>query len=96
MDILTDVKQLMEPRILLIFSAEWCPPCKLLAPLLAFFEPKFPTIKFLKVDQEHELAEQFNITSIPTMVVLYGGREVRRISGSMNRIALEQWLNLSV
>jgi thioredoxin 1 len=47
--------------------ADWCGPCRMLAPILAQLEGEYPEVKFCKinVDDEPELAKSFNVTSIP-------------------------------
>ena len=47
--------------------ADWCGPCRMLAPILAKLEEEYPEVKFCKinVDNEPELAKSFNVTSIP-------------------------------
>ena len=47
--------------------ADWCGPCRMLAPILAELEEEYPEVKFCKinVDNEPELARTFNVTSIP-------------------------------
>ena len=47
--------------------ADWCGPCRMLAPVLAELESEYPEVKFCKinVDDEPELARAFNVTSIP-------------------------------
>ena len=47
--------------------ADWCVPCKMLAPVLAELEEEYPDVKFCKinVDSEPELAREFNVKSIP-------------------------------
>ena len=47
--------------------ADWCGPCRMLAPILASLEEEYPDVKFCKinVDDEPELAKSFNVSSIP-------------------------------
>ena len=47
--------------------ADWCGPCRMLAPVLSELEVEYPEVKFCKinVDNDRELAKQFNVTSIP-------------------------------
>ena len=47
--------------------ADWCGPCRMLAPILASLEVEYPDVKFCKinVDDEPELAKSFNVSSIP-------------------------------
>lgn len=54
------------------FSASWCAPCKMVAPVLKQLESEFPDVKFEVIDVEEDptQAEAFNIRTVPTVVVL--------------------------
>lgn len=68
------------------FYADWCGPCRLLAPLLDQMAAKFHgKVKVAKVnvDESPELAEQFHIEGIPTLLFVVGGQVVGRTSGLM-------------
>lgn len=66
--------------------ADWCGPCRAMAPVLGDFASNNPyDVKVFKVDVDVEqgLASQFNITSIPCMIVFKDGVEIGRIIGAM-------------
>ena len=69
--------------ILIDFYADWCGPCKMLAPTIeeiAAGAADFLVAK-INVDEAPELAERFSVMSIPTLVVLRGGEEIARAVG---------------
>ena len=77
------------------FWAEWCGPCKMIAPVLKDLARDYKDkIKIAKidVDAEGELAQQFNIVSIPTILVFSKGQVVKQQIGAAPRQALEKIL----
>ena len=77
------------------FWAEWCGPCKMIAPVLKDLARDYKDkIKIAKidVDAEGELAQQFNIVSIPTILVFSKGQVVKQQIGAVPRRALEKMI----
>jgi thioredoxin 1 len=77
------------------FWAEWCGPCKMIAPVLRDLARDYNgKIKIAKidVDAEGELAQQFNIVSIPTILVFNNGKVVKQQIGAVPRQALEKMI----
>ncbi len=68
---------------LLDFWADWCGPCKSLSPIIDEIAAENSKIKVCKIniDEEQELATQFNIMSIPTLLVIKGGKVVNQSVG---------------
>ena len=75
------------------FSATWCGPCKMFAPIFHESEKKYEgKVSFVTVDiDEHKaLAEQFGIEAVPTIVLLdANGKEVRRLVGAPDKATFE-------
>ena len=81
------------------FWAAWCGPCKMMAPSYAqaavALEPQVRLAK-LNTEQEQAIAAQFNIRSIPTLVIFKSGREIARKSGAMSVTDIVNWINASI
>lgn len=73
--------------VLIDFWASWCGPCRMLSPVVDEFAEENPDIKVGKVnvDEESDLAREFRIRTIPTLVVIKNGKEDARISGVISK-----------
>lgn len=72
------------------FYADWCGPCKMLAPLIEELAGELTDVKVGKVnvDENPDLAAEFGVMSIPTVVVLRDGEEVQRTVGFTSKAKL--------
>ena len=87
-----DFKKLInEDKILVDFFATWCGPCKMLSPVLEKVESD---IKVVKVDTDlfEDLAREYGVMSIPTLVLFSKGKEVKRNIGFLDKGRVEEFL----
>ena len=77
------------------FWADWCGPCKMMAPAFAQAARQRPRVQFVKVDTEAspKATAQYGIRGIPTMILFEGGGERARVSGAMAAAQLVGWID---
>ena len=76
--------------VLLDFWASWCAPCRMVVPIIEEIASERPDIKVgkINVDEQPELASEFGIMSIPTLVVMKNGKIVQQVSGARPKEAI--------
>jgi thioredoxin 2 len=77
------------------FWADWCGPCKMMAPAFAEAARSRPDVRFVKVDTDRaqDVAARHSIRGIPTLMLFAQGREKARTSGAMSSTQLLGWLD---
>lgn len=75
--------------------AEWCGPCKMMAPHFAQVAAQNSYVIFAKINTETSprLSQAFHVRSIPTLVLMNKTTEIARISGALRSTELQQWLD---
>ena len=70
--------------VLLDFWAAWCGPCRMVSPLIDEIAAENSAVKVgkINVDEQPELAAQFRVMSIPTLIVMQGGKESGKLIGA--------------
>jgi len=67
------------------FSATWCGPCQTFKPIMKEIASEGHSVQFIDIDQQGDLAQQYNVRSVPTIVIEQGGTEVNRLIGATSK-----------
>lgn len=88
-----EVLQAREP-VLIDFYADWCGPCKMLSPIIDEVAQENDDIKVVKVnvDESSDIALEYKVMSIPTLVVIKNGQEVARSIGVIDKSEIKNML----
>lgn len=80
------------------FSATWCNPCKMLAPVLENVSEEYNDVEFynIDVDENHSLAVEFGIVNIPALIVLKDGKASAKSVGFLPKEALKEFIDSAV
>ena len=96
----TDFQNQISSGVVLVdFHATWCGPCKTLAPVLDKVASEMEgkaVIGKLDIDTEEKTAAQFQITSVPTMILFKNGKEVDRLLGLKSVDSIKEFINSAV
>ena len=91
-------KELKSGVILVDFWAPWCGPCRMLGPVVEQLSEEMKTLKFGKVnvDEQPELSEKFEVSSIPTLLLFKNGKVIANRVGAATKETLKEWMNASL
>lgn len=74
------------------FTAEWCPPCKKVKPIVEEMKKEGYQFQMIDIDYEQSLVEKFSVKSIPTFILLEDGREIQRMTGAKTQNELKDFI----
>lgn len=82
-------------KTIFYFTADWCQPCKRTRPIVEDLNRERIDAKFqfIDVDSEFQLAQKFNVTSVPTFILFENEQEKNRIIGGKTRQELESFID---
>lgn len=91
---LEEFENLNDEYVLLDLYADWCGPCKMLAPFITEASEEITNVTFCKVnvDEEEKLAEMFGVQAIPTLIFLKNKQEIARKIGFVPKNELLSWI----
>ena len=82
---------LKKEKVLVDFNAKWCGPCRMLGPVLEQVSNEIENVSFVSIDTDdnHELAKEYGIMSIPCLIVFENGKETNRSIGLISKSEIE-------
>ncbi|NVD71000.1 thioredoxin [Duganella sp. BJB1802] len=86
-----ETEVLKAPGLVLVdFWADWCGPCKALAPILADLADEYPEVRIVKVnaDENRQVMEQHAVRGLPTLLLFSEGKECGRLLGTQSKTRL--------
>ncbi len=85
--------------VLVDFWAEWCGPCKSIAPALEEISEEMKsklTVAKINVDENPSISQQYNIRSIPALMIFNDGKKIAEIMGALPKSNLENWIKENI
>ena len=85
-------KELIKEKTLVDFYANWCGPCKMITPELERAESNVKVVK-VDVDEFEDLAKEYGVMSIPTLILFNEGKEMKRNIGFIDKERIEKFVD---
>ena len=85
-------KDLIKEKILVDFYANWCGPCKMISSELERVESSIKVVK-VDVDEFENIAKEYGVMSIPTLILFDEGKELKRNIGFIDKERIEKFIN---
>ena len=81
-------------KVVVDFFATWCGPCKMLGPVFEKVSDEVNDVKFVKldVDKFNDIARQYGVMSVPTLILFENGKEVKKEIGFMSEDKLKEFI----
>lgn len=86
-----DFNEIIKEKVLVDFYADWCGPCKMLAPVLESVTNDIKVVK-VNVDKHNDLAREYGVMSIPCLILFDGCKEIKRNVGFMPESKLKEFI----
>ncbi len=80
------------------FSATWCGPCRMLAPVINEIKRKYPNVKFedIDIDEDYENVQKYSVNSVPTVIIEKDNQLLERFTGLQSKMAYQNAINEAI
>lgn len=87
-------REVQQGTVLVDFYADWCGPCQMLSPVIEDLANERGTTKFIKVnvDEHQDIARQYGVMSIPTLILFKNGNIVNNSVGYVPKETIQSWI----
>lgn len=84
-------KEISKGKVVVKYTANWCAPCRMMAPIFEALSKEIKNVKFseLDVDKTPEIAAKFTVMSIPTFMIFKDGKQIKTLVGGMSKEKLK-------